>query len=243
MVAALSQAGHQVQELKPTCLFQVLSVLHQAPPDLLVTDLIMPGCPGMTLIRACREDSHLRNLRILLLTAHGDASLARFIQTMGNIHYLAKPVSPTMLQQCVDILLNEALETDPGWSMVCNGVVTVVDDSRMSRAFHAACLRKQGYRSVQIEPTEMLATILAIEESQPDLLLLDFLMPNFRGDALIRALRGRESLRELPVVVVTAYRGDELIAQLMQMDGVKVAFKPISPEELLVHVRAALESA
>jgi len=242
MVAALGKGGHEVQEVKPTCLFHVLEVLHRSPPDLLVMDLLMPGCPGMTLIRACREDSHLRHLRILLVTSHGDADLARFIQTMGNIHYLAKPVSPAMLQECADLLLRQEVEADPGWSMVCNGVVTVVDDSRMSRAFHAACLRKQGFRSVQIDPTELLATVLAIEESEPDLLLVDFLMPNFNGNALIRAIRGRETLRDIPVLVITAYRGDEVINQLVQLGGVKVAFKPISPEDLMVHVRAILEA-
>jgi len=241
MAAALRQSGHEVQELDPTCLYKVLEALHQAPPDLLVTDLLMPECPGQTLIRACREDSHLKQLRILLLTAHGDKHLARFLQTMGNVHYLPKPVSPATLQRCVGRLLEQGRETDPGWAMLCNGVVAVVDDSHMSRTFHAACLRKQGFRSVQIAPTDLLETVLAIEESQPDLLLVDFLMPNFHGDALIRALRGRESLRDVPVLVITAHRGDEIIQQLLPIGGVGVAFKPISPEDLLVEVRAMLD--
>ena len=80
--------------------------------------------------------------------------------------------------------------------------------------------------------------MLAIEESSPDLLLVDFLMPRFRGDALIRALRGREALRDVPVLVITAHRGDEIINALMPLGDVHVAFKPISPEDLMTHVRA-----
>ena len=240
MAAALRQGNHEVQELVPTCLFRILEALHQATPDLLITDLIMPGCPGMTLIRACREDSHLKNLRILLITSNGDNDLARFLQTMGNTHYLAKPTSPPRLLECVDLLLNQTLEADPGWAMACNGVVAIVDDSRMSRTFHAACLRKQGYRGIQIEPTELLATVMAIEESQPQMLIVDYLMPKFRGDALIRAIRGRESLRKIPILVVTAHRSDELIAQLLPIGGVEVAFKPISPEDLVGLVRDIL---
>ena len=240
MAAALRQAGHEVQEIRPDCLYKVLQALHQEPPDLLVTDLLMPDCPGQTVIRACREDPHLKHLRILLLTAHGDKHLARFIQSMGNVHYLAKPVSPATLQRCADQLLGDQLETDLGWAMVCHGVVAVVDDSQMSRTFHAACLRKQGFRSVQIAPTELLATVLAIEEC-PDLLLVDFLMPRFRGDALIRAIRGREALRTVPVLVITAHHGDEVIDSLLPLGDVHVAFKPISPEDLMTHVRSLVE--
>ena len=141
MAAALRQGGHEVQEINPTCLYRVLEALHEAPPDLLVTDLLMPDCPGQSVIRACREDPHLKHLRILLLTAHGDRDLAHFLQSMGKVHYLAKPVSPATLQRCADLLLGDKLETDLGWDMACHGVVAVVDDSQMSRTFHAACLR------------------------------------------------------------------------------------------------------
>ena len=242
LAAALKQGGHTVRVVEPTCLFAILEVLHPNPPDLLVMDLVMPGCPGQTLIRVCREDLHLKQLRILLITAHGDDNLARFIQHMGNIHYLAKPVSPAVLLECVELLLNQDQETDPGWAMACNGVVAIVDDSRMSRTFHAACLRKQGYRGIQIEPTDLLATVMAIEESQPQMLIVDYLMPKFRGDALIRAIRGRESLRKIPILVVTAHRSDELIAQLLPIGGVEVAFKPISPEDLVGLVRDILHT-
>jgi two-component system chemotaxis response regulator CheY len=237
---ALRLAGHEVQEVEPTCLFTILEVLHHTRPDLLVTDLVMPGCPGQTLIRVCREDAHLRSLRILLLTAHGDQHLARFIQTMGNIHYLAKPVSPTMLQECVELLLDQGLETNSAWSVACNGVVAVVDDSRMSRTFHAACLRKRGFRGVQIEPTDLLETVRAIEASHPDLLLLDYLMPNFNGDALVRAIRGRQACRDLPVLIVTSQRDDNLIAIFLPMGGVEIAFKPIAPDDLVARVSAVI---
>ena len=240
LAAALKQGGHTVRVVEPTCLFAILEVLHPNPPDLLVMDLVMPGCPGQTLIRVCREDLHLKQLRILLITAHGDDNLARFIQHMGNIHYLAKPVSPAVLLECVELLLNQDQETDPGWAMACNGVVAIVDDSRMSRAFHTACLRKAGYRGAPVEPTELLATAQAIEATEPDLLLVDFLMPNFRGDALIRAIRGREALRDVPVLVVTAHREEEVMTLLTPLGGVEIAFKPIAPQELVERVRAIL---
>jgi CheY-like chemotaxis protein len=238
--AALGKGAHTVTELEPTCLYSVLEALHKAPPDLLVTDLIMPGCPGMTLIRACREDAHLQQIRILLLTSHGSVQLAHFLQAMGNTHYLAKPVSPSALVECAELLLSPNQEPDPGWSLACGGVVAVVDDSRLSRAYHAACLRKAGYRPVQVEPTALLDTVLAIEKAKPQLLVVDFLMPEFRGDALIRAIRARESLRDIPALMVTAHHSDELSTALQAIGQVETLFKPITAEELIAKVRERL---
>jgi two-component system cell cycle response regulator len=235
-VAALQRAGHEAQELEPTCLYAVLASLHNHPPDLVLMDLMMPGCPGHTLIRACREDAHLKHLRIMLLTSYGDIQLAQFLQAMGNTHYVAKPVSPVDLVGLVEHLLDPAVETDPGWSLACSGVVAVVDDSNLSRLFHAACLRKRGFRPVQIEPTDLLETVVAIEAAQPDLLLVDYLMPRFNGDALIRAIRGRESLRDIPILVATAHHSEELIAQLLPIGGVEIMFKPFGAEELVDRV-------
>jgi CheY-like chemotaxis protein len=237
IAAALGKGPHEVRQIEPTCLVKVLELLHQAPPDLLVTDLVMPDCPGQTLIRVCREDPHLQQVRILLLTAHGDPQLAHFLQKMGNVHYLAKPIAPAMLADCAESLLSPGPEMDPGWSLACNGVVAVVDDSHLSRAYHAACLRKGGFRPVQIEPGGLLETVMSVEEAQPDLLVVDYLMTEFNGDALLRAIRGREALRDLPALVVTAHRADEIQSLLIPIGGVDVLYKPVPPEDLVERVR------
>ena len=240
-LAALGRAGHTVRDLDPTCLLPILQALHEAPPDLLITDLVMPGCPGMTLIRVCREDPHLRQMRILLLTSHGDEKLGLFLQSMGNVHYLAKPVAPQVLQECVARLLSPEEEPDPGWSLACNGIVAVVDDSQLSRSYHAACLRKSGFRPVAIEPTNLLATVEAIEAAGTQLLVADFRMPDFNGDALIRAIRGRQAVQDIPVLVVTSHNSEELRDRLSSIAKVEILFKPLTPADLVAAVRRALD--
>ncbi len=240
--ACLKQSGHEAQVLLPTCLYEVLRALHDTPPDLLVTDLVMPGCSGMTLIRACREDEHLKNLKILLLTAHGDRRLARFLQFLGNIHYLSKPVAPQEFTECIEDFLLGNLEVDLGWSLDCQGVVAVVDDSHLSRFFHMKCLRRNGFKPLEIIPDNLTKVMNTLEQTKPDALLLDFLMPNFRGDALIRALRASNiaSLRELPVLMVTAHHPDDVTGLGPQVEHVDVLFKPLLPEELISKVQELL---
>jgi DNA-binding response OmpR family regulator len=243
-VACLRQGGHEVLEPEPTSLYEVLGALRSAPPDLLVTELRMPGCPGLTLIRACREDARLKQLKILLLTAHGDRRLARFLQYQGNIHYLAKPIAPPQFSECVEAFLQGDLEVDLGWSLDCQGVVAVVDDSQLSRFFHMKCLRRNGFKPLEIIPENLTSVIKALELAKPDALLLDFLMPNFRGDALIRALRASNVtlLRELPILMVTAHRSDDPTGLGSQAEHVDVLFKPFHAEELVAKVQELLRA-
>lgn len=95
--AALRAKGHEAVEVEPTSLFEVLRVLREAPVDLLLVDFLMPGCPGESLVRACREDEALRDLPILVVSAHRDeASLVR-LQQMGISGFLLKPVDASTL--------------------------------------------------------------------------------------------------------------------------------------------------
>ena len=240
MAASLKSLGLEVRVVEPTCLFQVFEALHAQPPDLLVTDLVMPGCPGQTLVRLCREDPHLRAVKIILLTAHGTEDLGRYLQAMGNVHYLAKPVSPAVLAGCAERFLNGTLTPDPGWTLACKGVVAVLDDSRLSRSFHGSVLRKHGFRPVEIEPTDLVGTRNALEEAAPDLILLDFLMPNFNGDALLRVIRATESLSQVPVLLVTAHSNLDEHGQMTGLNGVEVLMKPVSADDLIARVRGVL---
>ena len=240
LAASLKPLGLEVRVVEPTCLFEVFEALHAQPPDLLVTDLVMPGCPGQTLVRLCREDPHLRHVKIIVLTAHGSEELGRYLQAMGNVHYLAKPISPAILAGCAERFLEGTLNPDPGWSLACKGVVAVLDDSRLSRAFHGSVLRKHGFRPVEIEPTDLVGTRKALEQAAPDLILLDFLMPNFNGDALLRVIQATEELRQVPVIMVTAHQNPDDEMRLGMMHGVEVLMKPVSADDLIARVRAVL---
>nr|WP_320132234.1 response regulator [uncultured Holophaga sp.] len=230
--ACLRQAGYEVLELEPKCLYEVLKALHETPVDLMVTDLIMPDCPGLTLMQVCREDSHLKHLKILLLTAFGDEALGRFIRTHADIHYLGKPVTPQELTDAARLFLEGELEVDPGWALGCQGTVAIIDDSQMARLLHKNIVTKQGFRPVIIPPDNLTNAVAALQQAKPDAVILDFLMPGFRGDALIRALRASQNpqLQALPIVMVTAHDPSEL---LLREEGVEVLQKP-TPAKLLV---------
>jgi DNA-binding response OmpR family regulator len=94
---ALRAQGYEVLEVVPTSLFEVLKILRESPVDLLVADYLMPECPGESLVRACREDQALRDLPILVVSAHRDDETLIRMQQMGISGYLMKPVEGAAL--------------------------------------------------------------------------------------------------------------------------------------------------
>lgn len=105
VAGVLRARGHEVVEVEPTSLFTVLKVLRDDPVDLLAMDLLMPSCPGESLVRACREDPALVNLPVLLLSAHRDDEALLRMQSQGISGFLLKPLDPAVLVAKVEEVL------------------------------------------------------------------------------------------------------------------------------------------
>ncbi len=82
-----------------------------------------------------------------------------------------------------------------------------------------------------------------IRRSPPDLLILDLLLPDVAGTEICRRLRGDASLRELPVIMLTA-RSEEIDRVVgLELGADDYVTKPFSPRELVLRVRAVLRRA
>ena len=97
LAGALRAQGHETVEADPTSLFEVLKVLRETPVDLLLVDFLMPDCPGESLVRACREDAALRELPILIVSAHRDDISLMRLKQMGISGFLLKPIEASAL--------------------------------------------------------------------------------------------------------------------------------------------------
>jgi threonine synthase len=80
--------------------------------------------------------------------------------------------------------------------------VLVVDDDRMIRMLVKLLLEKEGYDVIEGE-NGLQAVELARRE-RPDLIVLDLMMPEMDGFAVLDALKADKALSEVPVIVVTA---------------------------------------
>jgi len=113
--------------------------------------------------------------------------------------------------------------------------VLVVDDEPIVREVVVRYLTHEGYRAIEAADGDSAREL--IESSEPDLVVLDVMLPGTDGLALCRWIRGRS---ELPVIMLTA-RGEEADRIVgLELGADDYVTKPFSPRELAARVRSVL---
>jgi DNA-binding response OmpR family regulator len=118
-----------------------------------------------------------------------------------------------------------------------NGRILVVDDMPENVRLLEAVLAPHGYEV--IGATDARAAIELATSTDPDLVLLDVLMPELDGYAVCRELREREQTAVLPVIMLTSSVGQEK-TQAIEAGADDFIPKPFNHHELLTRVRSLL---
>jgi two-component system phosphate regulon response regulator PhoB len=119
--------------------------------------------------------------------------------------------------------------------------ILVVEDERAIREMIAFGLRRAGFEVDEAEDSRSARACLA--DRRPDLLLVDWMLPDSSGLELTRSLKRDRELRELPIIMLTA-RAEEQ-DKVAGLDGGADDYitKPFSPRELHARVNALLRRA
>ncbi|HTZ53210.1 MAG TPA: response regulator, partial [Spirochaetia bacterium] len=117
--------------------------------------------------------------------------------------------------------------------------ILVVDDSPDDIAILNEIL-KIDYR-VQAATGQEAAARLARAIPQPDLILLDVVMPGMDGYQFCRGLKSDSATRSIPVIFVTARGAPESEAAGFEAGGVDYISKPVNPQLVRARVRTHLE--
>lgn len=75
------------------------------------------------------------------------------------------------------------------------------------------------------------------EKDRPDLLIVDGMMPEMDGFAVLREWHQREHLKHIPVVMLTARNREIDVIAALEEGAVDYLTKPFSPAELVVRIR------
>lgn len=105
-----------------------------------------------------------------------------------------------------------------------HGRVLIVDDSAGNRALLTKLLEPQGYI---VQSAANGRDALAILANQPiDVVLLDFVMPEMDGLAVLKIIQIDVRMREIPVLIVSAYYEAAQIAACIEQGAVDYITKP-----------------
>jgi len=117
--------------------------------------------------------------------------------------------------------------------------ILVVDDDALICCFLQEYLNSKGFDVILAE--DGFKVLLFLEYVRPDLIICDVVMPGIDGITLLQSIRNRESIRDLPVILMSARREEEGIMQKARELGVKYFLaKPVDLKALDMAIDYAL---
>lgn len=115
-------------------------------------------------------------------------------------------------------------------------LLLVEDDARIREALRLA-LTDEGYRVVEAATGEQALALLASAGSEPDVVLLDLMLPGMDGLLVCERIRERS---DLPVIMVTARTGANEVIAGLEAGADDYITKPVDAGELSARIRALL---
>jgi len=118
------------------------------------------------------------------------------------------------------------------------GRILVIEDEQTIAELVADSLKQWGYRvETAADGDEGLAMA---EATLPDLVILDLMLPGMDGWEICRRLKGNDSTRHIPLVMLTARRDERDVVAGLELGADDYLRKPFSMSELVARVRALL---
>ncbi|HTA90842.1 MAG TPA: response regulator [Polyangiaceae bacterium] len=117
--------------------------------------------------------------------------------------------------------------------------ILVVDDSKVMRDMIVACLRAIPDTSF-VHASSGLEAIERLSLSSFELMVLDLNMPDIGGIEVLEFVRAQDTLRSLPVLIVTTRGDDQSRERVLQAGATSFLAKPFTPDSIIAEVRAIL---
>jgi len=116
--------------------------------------------------------------------------------------------------------------------------ILVVEDEQPIRSMLDFALNKEGYQTVEAGTIKQARNALDVEH--PDLILMDWMLPDATGVDLVKELKEKEETKKIPIIMLTANSGENFKIRGLNAGADDYMTKPFSPRELIARIRAVL---
>ena len=200
---------------------EALDLVQKASVDLVLTDLMMPGMTGWQLLRAVK--SHDSRILVVVFTGYISDQGEDILMDRGADGYLVKPIDFRRLGTLLRALLfpnNLGRDAE---------VVVIDDDQGILKAIQQAL----GSRGLFVVPfSDPDEAVHHIEETTPDLIIIDLHLPGVNGLDLCQTLRFDPATATLPILVITAQASREDVKRGIDLHVNGFVVKPFDPSGL-----------
>jgi signal transduction histidine kinase/DNA-binding response OmpR family regulator len=246
----LETQGYQVIGLSDTD--RAVQEAARLKPATIMLDALMPAerRDGWSILAELKSTPATRDIPIVVCTIARASADQNKGFALGAADYLVKPVSESDLMGALDRVERseasaEALRSPrpEGAGNAVKGIQTVLvvdDELDAIRLLHRMLEGRPGVNVIEAQGGAM--GIAAAQTYQPDVVLLDLMMPDIDGFAVLETLRGNRHTRDIPVIAVTAK--DPTKEDRARLHGKMVAMlnkSAFDSERLMVEIAATLD--
>lgn len=172
---------------------QALALAQLHKPVAITVDIMLPDMDGWEILERLKKDDATKAIPAIVVSVIDNPELGT---ALGAIDYMVKPLNP---KELVERLSKINLKRLGRGGRTC---VLVVDDMPANREWLKEVLEPAGFE-VTLASGGRQAIELA-KSHQPDVVMLDLLMPEVDGFAVVGALSEQEETKAIPIVVLTA---------------------------------------
>jgi two-component system cell cycle response regulator len=227
----LELEGHVVIAFEDAA--SALAELGRGPtPDLILTDIAMPGMDGLEFTRRLRAMPPYDSVPIVALTAFAMKGDEERVLTAGCSGYIAKPIDTRRLPTQVARFLGRG-ESPKGDGLK----VMIVEDHRIDMKLAGENARLSGH--VVLNSTSAEEALSDLDRNHPDVVLLDLNLPGMDGLSFVRRIKADPKTSHLPVVAVTAYPDKYREQEMLGAGCAAYLMKPIDMPLLMEALKRA----
>jgi DNA-binding response OmpR family regulator len=198
-------------------------------PSAVILDMRSAPESGWAFLKTIKGNPLTRNIPVLFYTLNDDRG------AVLELDYLTKPIEPAVLTQALEQHRHAAAEA------VTHSVL-IADDDATTRAMHARIVQEHWPDAQVLLAAHGGEALAILEHARVDLVLLDLMMPEVDGFAVLEAMRGSEATRDVPVIVLTGQVLSQTDIARLDRGVASVMSKGLfSAAETLAHLDAALE--
>lgn len=179
-----------------------LKLVKELHPLAVVLDVMMPNIDGWSVLNQIKSDPEIAHIPVIMASMVNEQHLG---YALGANEYLTKPLDRQKLKTVLD---KYNLQSQ-------SQLALIVDDDPNNRNLMGNILIKEGW-SV-LEADNGVTALEILQNNQPDLILLDLIMPEMDGFEFIEHISKQTQWQTIPVICITAEELAE--AEKMRLNG------------------------
>jgi DNA-binding response OmpR family regulator len=216
-----------------TNLSKARAALAYSRPDVVLLDLCFPDSAENGLGLLAELATYQPPVPVVVFTAQQNFADRVKVARLGGRGFLQKPVSPAQVMEAIAQVLQQSSPSE--------AKLLIVDDDPHLLDFLRTLLEPWGFKLTLLNnPQQFWETL---EQTVPDLVILDVEMPELSGIDLCQVVRNDPRWSELPVLFLSAHTDAKTVHQVFTVGADDYVNKPIVGPELVARVLNRLERA